>query len=214
MLKVNEIFKSIQGEGKDVGKPTIFIRLAGCNLRCNFCDTKYAYNEYKLMTHDEIMEKVYKLSQDKIRRICITGGEPLLQKPIYKLIDRLIREKFVVSIETNGSVDISRLAEKNVIIKMDYKLPSSGMEHKMIKENINFLREHDELKFVVGDMKDYKRMKEILAEFSPLRCEVIVQPVWESDSWKEIAERILEDSLNVRFNIQLHKIIWGDVRGR
>jgi len=209
-MQINEIFYSIQGEGTDMGLPTIFIRFTGCNLRCKYCDTKYAFYEGKKMSVKNIYEII---SKWKCNRICITGGEPLLQDEVYDLIDFLLKKDYKVSVETNGSIDISNLAKKDVIIKMDIKLPSSGMHEKMKLENIYMLGDKDELKFVIGSKEDYKYAKKIIEEYKP-RCNIIFQPVWKKLDAKNLAEWILEDMLNVRLSIQLHKILWGKERGK
>lgn len=210
-LKINSIFYSIQGEGYDAGIPTIFIRLAGCNLRCSYCDTKYAYYEGREMEIDEIFREIKRWD---CRRICITGGEPLLQNGIYKLIDFLLKNEYEVSVETNGSIGISELASRNVVIKMDIKCPSSGMHEKMKMENINLLREKDELKFIIDGREDYEYAKKIMKKYKPV-CNVIFQPVWgKIENAKEIAEWILKDCIDVRFSIQIHKILWGNERNR
>ncbi|KAA0007249.1 MAG: radical SAM protein [Thermoplasmata archaeon] len=207
-MKINEIFYSLQGEGSDAGLPTIFIRFTGCNLRCNYCDTRYAFYEGKYMTIDEIMESVKKWS---CKRVCITGGEPLLQKNVYALIDELLREGYEVSIETNGSISIMKLSKMNVKIKMDIKLPSSGMHDKMLFGNISLLRGSDELKFIIWNKQDYEYAKDIIARYKP-RCQIIMQPVWGSKI--KLADWILKDEIDARFSIQLHKILWGDERGK
>ncbi len=207
-IKINEIFYSLQGEGSDAGLPTIFIRFTGCNLRCNYCDTRYAFYEGKYMTIDEIMESVKKWS---CKRVCITGGEPLLQKNVYALIDELLREGYEVSIETNGSISIMKLSKMNVKIKMDIKLPSSGMHDKMLFGNISLLRGSDELKFIIWNKQDYEYAKDIIARYKP-RCQIIMQPVWGSKI--KLADWILKDEIDARFSIQLHKILWGDERGK
>ncbi len=205
-ILVNEIFCSIQGEGVDTGLPTIFIRLTGCNLRCSYCDTKYAYYEGEELAAKDILEKI---KEWKCRRICITGGEPLLQENVYDLIDLLLKEKYEISVETNGSIDISKLAERNVVIKMDIKLPSSGMHDKMEMNNINLLRSQDELKFVIGDREDYNCAKKIIEKYRP-RCHIIMQPVWRKLAAAKLAEWILEDGVDARLSVQLHKILWGE----
>jgi len=207
-IVMNEIFYSIQGEGADAGLPTIFIRLAGCNLRCSYCDTKYAFYGGKEMSIEEIMTEIKKW---RCKRVCITGGEPLLQEGIYELVDILLRNDYEVSVETNGSISIEKLIDKNVIIKMDIKLPSSRMHEKMRMENIGLLRNKDELKFVIGNKRDYEYAKEILQEYKPY-CQVIMQPVWKKIDTTKLAEWILKDGIDVRLSIQLHKILWGEER--
>jgi 7-carboxy-7-deazaguanine synthase len=205
---VNEIFYSIQGEGVDAGLPTIFIRLTGCNLRCSYCDTKYAYYEGMEWAAEDILKKI---KEWKCKRICITGGEPLLQENVYDLIDLLLKEKYEVSIETNGSIEISKLVKRKVVIKMDVKLPSSGMYNKMRMGNIKLLRNQDELKFVIENKEDYNCAKEIIEKYKP-RCHIIMQPVWKKLDAAKLAEWILEDDIDARLSMQLHKILWGEKR--
>ncbi len=207
-MKINEIFYSIQGEGKDAGLPTIFIRLTGCNLRCKWCDTKYAYFEGEEMSEEKIIDKIKNFGG---KRVCITGGEPLLQEEIYGLIDRLIVLGYSVGVETNGSISIRRLAERDVIIKMDYKLPSSGFEKFMLEDNFKFLREKDELKFIIMDREDYDFAKFIIKNKN-IKCDIVMQPVW--NKCKKLAEWILEDKMDVRLSLQIHKILWGNKRGK
>jgi len=207
-IKINEIFYSLQGEGIDAGLPTIFIRLTGCNLRCNYCDTRYAFYEGKYMAIDEILESIKKWNS---RRVCITGGEPLLQKNVYGLIEKLLEKGYEISVETNGSISIMKLSKMDVKIKMDIKLPSSGMHDKMLFGNISLLRGDDELKFIIWNRDDYKYAKDIIARYKP-RCQIIMQPVWGSKI--KLAEWILKDELDARYSIQLHKILWGNERGR
>jgi len=207
-IKINEIFYSLQGEGIDAGLPTIFIRLTGCNLRCNYCDTRYAFYEGKYMAIDEILESIKKWNS---RRVCITGGEPLLQKNVYGLIEKLLEKGYEISVETNGSISIMKLSKMDVKIKMDIKLPSSGMHDKMLFGNISLLRGDDELKFIIWNRDDYEYAKDIIARYKP-RCQIIMQPVWGSKI--KLAEWILKDELDARYSIQLHKILWGNERGR
>ncbi|MCD6572964.1 MAG: radical SAM protein [Thermoplasmata archaeon] len=207
-MKINEIFYSLQGEGIDAGLPTIFIRLTGCNLRCNYCDTRYAFYEGKYMAIDEIMESIKKWNS---RRVCITGGEPLLQKNVYGLIEKLLEKGYEISVETNGSISIMKLSKMDVKIKMDIKLPSSGMHDKMLFGNISLLRGDDELKFIIWNKQDYEYAKDIIARYKP-RCQIIMQPVWGSKI--KLAEWILKDELDARYSIQLHKILWGNKRGK
>ncbi len=204
---VNEIFLSIQGEGKDIGKPTVFVRLTGCNLRCTWCDTGYAFYEGKDMSIREIMKEVEKYG---IGRVCITGGEPLLQKESLDLTDRLIEEGYEVSIETNGALPIEGI-NKKAVISMDWKTPSSGETEKMRKENLKYLEEKDQLKFVIADEEDYEYALSFLRKHDA-RCETIFQPLGGLNI-KWLAERVLEDKMDVMVLPQLHKIIWGEKKG-
>ena len=181
------------------GLPTIFIRFTGCNLRCKYCDTEYAFYEGKDMEIEEIYGEIKKWN---CNRICITGGEPLLQSGIYKLVDFLIRKNYEISVETNGSIDIERLSKKNVKIKMDFKLPSSQMHEKMIAKNIDLLRNRDELKFIIWNRDDYEYAKKIINMAKP-SCQIIMQPVWKSKI--KLADWILEDMIDVRYSMQIHR---------
>jgi 7-carboxy-7-deazaguanine synthase len=207
-MKINEIFYSIQGEGAWSGIPNIFIRTTGCNLRCSYCDTKYAYYEGEEIKIDDIIEKIKKY---RCKHICITGGEPLLQENIYDLINRLIKKNYYICIETNGSIDINRLSKiRNLLISLDIKCPSSKMKEKNILNNINYLKKTDQLKFIIKDEKDYLYAKKIIEEKKPM-CNIYFQPMWKSDP-KQLANWIVSDNLNVRLGLQLHKIVWGDKR--
>jgi len=206
-MKIYEIFHSLQGEGKDIGLPTTFVRTAGCNLRCEWCDTKYAWKGGKEIEIEKIKEK---LDEIKCQRICITGGEPLLQDDLIKLADMLL-PKYELSIETNGSLDISEVVERDLKVSMDYKTPSSKMEDEMNQDNLDLLRERDQLKFVISDREDYEFSKDMLERFN-LRCEIVFQSEENLDI-RELAEFVLEDGLEVRVSPQLHKIIWSDQKG-
>lgn len=213
-MRVCEIFHSIQGEGELVGYPTIFIRLTGCNLRCKYCDTEYAFYEGKDMSVKEIMNQIRSY---RSRYVCVTGGEPLLQEETSILLKALLDNGYKVCIETNGSLDISDICkrfekyEENFMISLDIKCPYSGMSDRMKLDNITLLREHDQLKFVVYDEEDYNYAKDLIRRFKP-RCKLIIQPVWGTD-YKRIAEFMIEDGINARLSLQIHKIIWGDKRG-
>jgi len=203
-MEICEIFHSLQGEGIDIGLPTIFVRTAGCNLRCEWCDTKYAWKGGEEIDIENIKDK---LDEIECYRVCITGGEPLLQEDILELIDLLL-PSYEISIETNGSLDISEVVEKDLKVSMDYKTPSSSMEDEMREDNLDLLREKDQLKFVISNRKDYEFSADILEDFDN-RCEVIFQTE-ESNDIREVAEAVLEDGLEVRVLPQLHKIIWCD----
>jgi 7-carboxy-7-deazaguanine synthase len=206
-LIVNEIFYSLQGEGSDVGMPAIFIRLTGCNLRCSYCDTTYAFFEGKEISVDDIIGT---LKTWPCTRVCVTGGEPLLQENLPHLIDRLVNMGYAVGVETNGSVDVTTLTRRSVTVKMDVKLPSSGEEEAMLPENIDRLRPCDDLKFVIGNRRDYDRACRICADTTP-RAQIVMQPVWGTEI--PLADWIVADRLQVRYVPQLHKILWGDRRG-
>jgi 7-carboxy-7-deazaguanine synthase len=211
MLKVNEIFLSVQGEGLYIGRPTVFVRLTGCNLRCTWCDTEYAFEEGEEMTVDEVLARVEEYG---VKEVCITGGEPLLQDEAIGLMFRLIDRGYHIVLETNGSVNIEEVpAEEEVSIAMDIKCPSSGMVERMLFSNIELLGPGDFLKFVVADEKDYEYAMEILDTYQP-ECEAVFTPVGGAEL-KWLAERLIEDrGRDVRILPQLHKIIWGNERGK
>jgi len=206
-MKVSEIFHSIQGEGKDIGLPTTFVRTSGCNLRCEWCDTKYAWEGGKEIKVERIKKKLEEIG---CQRICITGGEPLLQDDVYELID-LIEDRYKVSVETNGSIDVEKLVGRDVRVSMDYKVLSSNMYDEMLDRNLDFLREKDQLKFVILDKEDYEFSRSILENYD-LNCEIIFQAV-DNENLKDLAGWVMEDGLNVRVLPQLHKVIWGDEKG-
>jgi 7-carboxy-7-deazaguanine synthase len=205
-MKINEIFYSIQGEGKWAGLPNIFIRTTGCNLRCAYCDTKYAYEDGKDLEIKEIINNIKKID---CKYVCITGGEPLLNKDILNLISYLIKDKYFVIIETNGSISIDDIIRfQKLVISLDIKCPSSDMDKKNKFENINLLEKKDQIKFVIRSKEDYNFAKKILNKYEP-RCEVFFQPVW-GENPKKIADWLLSDKLNVKLGLQFHKIIWGE----
>lgn len=202
-MKVNEIFRSIQGESSFAGLPCTFIRLTGCNLRCSYCDTPYAFYEGVEMTVDDVLRQVQGHSGPKL--IEITGGEPLLQEEVYTLVKRLLSKGYKVLVETNGSLDIGGL-DKRATVVMDIKTPGSGMVEWMDFENLLRLRKKDELKFVICDRKDYEWAKGILKRFK-FRCEVLFSPADGRVKPEVLANWILSDNLPVRLNLQLHKYI-------
>lgn len=224
-MQINEIFSSIDGEGIRTGYPVTFIRSQFCNLKCLYCDTKYSWEacdnegnqQYTVMSVEEIVDKCFEL---KNKRITFTGGEPLIQKDAPELVAALLENGFEVNIETNGAVNLKDFELKlvdvltddellnNLIYTLDYKTASSGMEDKMIMENIPFLVDGDVLKFVVGSKEELDRMKEIVEQCQP-QAEVFVSPVFEKIEPKDLVEYVLENDLQqVRVQIQLHKIIW------
>jgi 7-carboxy-7-deazaguanine synthase len=209
-MNINEIFYSIQGEGKWTGLPNVFIRTSGCNLRCNFCDTKYAYFDGENISIEEILQKIKKYP---CKKVCITGGEPLLQEEISKLIESLQKDDYCITIETNGSKPLKEFVNrKNLMISMDIKCPSSDMHEKMNFGNLSILTKKDQLKFVIKDEKDYKYAKKIIEKYNPI-CPIFFQPVWGTNP-KNIADWIKKDGLDVHIGLQLHKIIWGDKKGK
>jgi len=208
-MKINEIFYSLQGEGLFVGTPGIFLRVSGCNLRCTYCDTTYAYDRGTEMKIQEILDKVKKFP---CTHVCITGGEPLLQKDTQKLIDCFLRKNYTVCLETNGSYSIKKLVGlKSLILSLDIKCPSSGSHEQMNLNNISYLSKKDQLKFIIKNKEDYLYAKKILQKYNPV-CSIFFQPVWGTDP-RKLASWILHDGLSVRLSLQLHKIIWGIKRG-
>jgi 7-carboxy-7-deazaguanine synthase len=208
-MKVNEIFYSIQGEGLLVGTPTIFIRTSGCNLRCTYCDTTYAYHKGKEMSIQEILTEIGKIS---CTHICLTGGEPLHQKDTPTLIDHLLEKHYSICLETNGSYTIKNyVGKKSLLISLDIKCPSSESHKKMILTNISSLTKKDQLKFIIKNKHDYTYAKNILYQYKPT-CNVFFQPVWGNNPQK-LAAWILRDALPVRLSLQLHKYVWGTKKG-
>lgn len=207
VLKVNEIFYSIQGESSYAGRPCVFIRLTGCNLRCAYCDTRYAYYDGEKLGTDEIIGRV---ASYRCSLVEITGGEPLIQEETPSLVHRLLEDAYEVLMETNGSQDISRV-HKDCVKILDIKCPSSGEEAKNDLENLTRLTLRDEIKFVIGCREDYEFAKGILnlADMSCFRTNPVhFSPVFGKMDPRILVEWILEDHLNVRFHLQLHKMIW------
>lgn len=206
ILKMNEIFYSIQGESTYTGLPCVFIRLTYCNLRCVYCDTEYAFHEGIDMTIREIISEAEKYD---CRLVEITGGEPLVQENVHELMKELCDKGYEVMIETGGSLPIENI-DKRVKIIMDLKTPYSGMEFKNRYENIKFLKSADEVKFVIGSREDYDWSKNKIEEYnltSKVR-QVLFSPVFDKIENIDLAGWILEDRLNVRFQLQMHKYIW------
>jgi 7-carboxy-7-deazaguanine synthase len=207
LLRVNEIFKSIQGESTYAGIPCVFIRLTGCNLRCSYCDTAYAYDEGLVISLSEIIERVKRY---ECRNVCITGGEPLLQENINKLINLLKKNHFNVYIETNGSQNIDILP-KGIVRIVDIKCPGSGMEQEMDWKNIKRLTCNDEIKFIISSKRDYEWAKEITKKYKIVdRTTVLFGLAHGKLKPKTLAGWILKDGLDVRLQLQLHKIVWPD----
>ena len=210
-LRITEIFHSLQGESCRTGLPTVFVRLTGCPLRCEYCDTAYAFKGGTVMQLDEIIDQV-KSYQTSL--VSITGGEPLAQKNSLPLMEQLCDLGFSVSIETSGALDVAEI-DPRVNKVMDLKTPASKEERKNNYENINFLTERDEVKFVICDRKDYDWSKSIMEEYDLVnKCSVLFSPVADSLKATELADWILTDRLNVRFQMQLHKVLWDDGPGR
>ena len=205
MIKINEIYLSVQGESTHTGLPCIFVRLTGCNLRCSWCDTAYAFHEGTNMSIDEILQKVESFG---IHLIEITGGEPLMQDNVYTLMRRLIEKGYKVMLETGGSISLERVP-KDVIKIMDLKCPGSGEQEKNNLDNLKLLAPHDEVKFVILDRKDYEWSRDIIKKYKINEtAHILISPVFDKLELKEMVKWILEDRLPVRLQTQLHKIIW------
>lgn len=209
-LRITEIFYSLQGESLLSGLPTVFVRLTGCPLRCNYCDTEYAFTGGERMTIDEICQKV---ASFKCQRVCVTGGEPLAQKPCIDLLKQLCDRGYQVSLETSGALAVDDV-DPRVIKVMDLKTPNSGEMIRNCMGNIQHLNSQDQLKFVICNRRDYDWAKMQIAEHQlDKRCTVLLSPAFQEQDATDLAEWILEDHLDVRMQVQLHKILWGDKQG-
>jgi len=202
-MRVNEIFLSIQGESISAGYPTIFVRFTGCNLRCSYCDTAYAYNDGFEMLPAQIYNEINTLHY---KRVCLTGGEPLLQGEINELLSLL--EDYIVTIETNGSVclDSVILGAKHSFV-MDMKAPSSMCSEQMLFDNFDCLSDKDEIKFVIGCREDYEWVRAVINDYYKKGI-ITISPVFSKIVYSHIVKWILDDRLDVRFQLQLHKLIW------
>jgi len=203
-LKLNEIFHSIQGESSYAGCPCVFVRLSGCNLRCRWCDTSYAWNDGSLMTLDEIVAKVAAHNAPLVE---VTGGEPLMQPAALPLLTRLCNTGKTVLLETSGAWDVAAV-DARVVKIMDIKCPGSGMCHQNLFDNLSHLHPTDEVKFVIADRTDYDWAKRFLSQHK-LPPTVLFSPVWDELPAQTLAEWILADHLPVRLHVQWHKHIWG-----
>ncbi len=211
MLRINEIFYSLQGETSRTGLPTVFVRLTGCPLRCGYCDTAYAFNEGVAMDIPAILEQVAAYAP---RYVTVTGGEPLAQKECPALLSALCDAGYSVSLETSGALDISRV-DPRVSRIVDIKTPGSGEMGKNRWANLALLTPHDELKLVICDEADYKWARQQVQEHQlGARCTVLFSPVAGKLDPSQLADWILRDRLDVRFQLQLHKLLWREDRGR
>jgi 7-carboxy-7-deazaguanine synthase len=211
MLKITEIFHSIQGEAVQAGLPTAFIRLTGCPLRCVYCDSEYAFYGGKWVHFDDILAEVRRCDTPYV---CVTGGEPLAQKRCAELLTLLCDEGFEVSLETSGAVDISA-ADRRVSRVMDLKTPGSGEHLKNLWSNLDELDGKDQIKFVICSRADYGWARaQVRDRGLDTICEVLFSPAWGQVEARDLAGWILEDHLPVRLQLQLHKLLWGDVPGK
>ena len=209
-LRITEIFSSIQGESTTIGLPTVFIRLTGCPLRCQYCDTSYAFKGGEWMSLNEIESKV---AVYNLKYVTVTGGEPLAQKACINLLTDLCDKNYNVSLETSGALDISPV-DPRVVKVMDIKTPASSESEKNRWENLNYLREQDQVKFVLCNQADYQWAKKIINEHNLTnRCSVLFSPSYKQLEAKKLAEWIVKDQLDIRFQLQLHKVLWGDEPG-
>ncbi|KEI72407.1 7-carboxy-7-deazaguanine synthase QueE [Endozoicomonas elysicola] len=211
MIRISEIFYSLQGETRTTGLPTVFVRLTGCPLRCTWCDTEYAFKGGDLLSSDAILGKVSEYSP---KYVTVTGGEPLAQRECHQLLTLLADQGFEVSLETSGAITLSEV-DPRVVKVMDLKPPASGESHRNLYENIQFLDKKDQLKFVIADRGDYDWSVSKLIEYDLANrvSDVLFSPVSGEMSAEILASWILDDRLPVRFQLQLHRMIWGDKPG-
>lgn len=210
-LRITEIFLSLQGESSTVGLPTVFVRLTGCPLRCVYCDTTYAFKGGENRNIDAIVDEVLSFG---VQHVTVTGGEPLAQKRCINLLRVLCDKGLSVSLETSGAIDVSDV-DSRVMKVMDLKTPSSGELARNLMSNLEHLNAYDEVKFVIGDEADYDwSVEQLKTHAIDERCKVLFSPVQGQFSPTELADRIVADRLPVRFQFQLHKLLWGDKPGK
>jgi 7-carboxy-7-deazaguanine synthase len=210
-LKITEIFFSLQGEAHTVGYPTVFVRLTGCPLRCQYCDTAYAFHGGQWLSVEGVLERVAAYTP---RYVCVTGGEPLAQKNCLALLARLCDARYHVSLETSGAMALAEV-DARVIRVVDVKTPGSGEERRNRYQDLTLLRAEEQVKFVICDRADYEWSRERVAALQLAdRCQVLFSPSAEQLPARTLADWILEDRLPVRFQLQLHKVLWGNVPGK
>ena len=209
-LIINEIFYSLQGETELVGLPTVFVRLTGCPLRCRYCDTEYAFTEGSKKTFSEIDQMI---SKHNCNRVTITGGEPLAQPLCERFLDKYC-QKYYISLETSNAYTIKNI-NKDIQIILDIKTPESGEHDSNLVDNYSFLKTSDQIKFVICSLNDYQWAREYIKNHNlDKKCSILFSPSYNQMNLKVLADKILEDNLPVRLQVQLHKIIWGDIRGK
>lgn len=210
-LRITEIFLSIQGEAASAGWPTVFVRLTGCPLRCGYCDTAYAFHGGRWMSLDEILDTVASYG---VTHVCVTGGEPLAQRRCPALLVRLCDAGYQVSLETSGALDVGGV-DPRVVRVVDLKTPGSGESARNMMENLSYLGPREVAKFVICDRADYEWARDVLSvQRLTERCQVFFSPSWGQLDPSQLSEWVLDDRLEVRVQLQLHKIIWGDVPGK
>ena len=210
-LRITEVFYSLQGETRTAGLPTVFVRLTGCPLRCQYCDSAYAFTGGTIRTLDDILEQV---AGFRPRYVCVTGGEPLAQPNAIPLLKQLCDAGYEVSLETSGAIEVADV-DPRVIKVVDIKTPGSDEVEKNLWQNLDYLLPHDQIKFVICHQADYLWSKEVLDKHRLAeKCQVLFSPSHEELPPGELADWILQDKLPVRLQIQLHKYLWGDVRGK
>lgn len=210
-LRITEIFFSLQGETRTVGLPTVFIRLTGCPLRCNYCDTAYAFQGGNWFEIDDILQQV---AGYRAHYVTVTGGEPLAQKACLELLKRLCDAGYEVSLETSGAMSVAEV-DNRVVKVIDFKTPGSREVEKNHYQNVQYLLPHDQIKFVICNRDDYEWSKKMMDYYQLTKaCQVLFSPSYEEQSAGQLADWILEDQLPVRLQIQLHKFLWGDAKGR
>jgi 7-carboxy-7-deazaguanine synthase len=210
-LKITEVFYSLQGEADTAGFPTVFVRLTGCPLRCQYCDTAYAFHGGEWASIDSVLDKVAEFTP---RHVCVTGGEPLAQKACLPLLSALCDAGYRVSLETSGAMPIEAV-DPRVVRVVDVKTPGSGEERRNRYADLSLLRPEEQIKFVICDRADYEWSRARVAELGlAARCTVLFSPSAEQLPARQLADWILADRLPVRFQLQLHKVLWGNVPGK
>lgn len=207
MLRIHEIFSTIQGEGYDTGIPCTFVRLYGCNVKCSYCDQPQCKEDLKKMSVGRVVDEIRKL---RVKSVCITGGEPLIQEEVYSLIYELVCLGYAVSIETNGTIEIPDTVRRSYKYVMDVKCPSSGVHSQNLFRNLKVLHSSDEVKFVIANEEDYNYMKAVLQKY-PTKAKVLLSPMFDINLkqtiGKDLCKWVLRDKLNVRIQVQIHKVL-------